>query len=260
MKDISVKITLIYFLFGLIWILVSDQLFYHFFDSKSYLFIQSFKGVLFVIVSSLLLWILLKKNEKKFKKISSEFDECFLNNPVPMAVYDVSTFKFVRVNKALEIISLFKENELISLGVLNLFADENKEKAKNRTAQVDNSKSSSGIWKLKDKNNNERYVTLITTPALGFGDNCRLAIAIDSTEMIKSKELIEQKEKQLSLIQNLGSHGVRKHLVNILALGSLIGILTEEEIEEEKILSKISHSTILLDKEIKSLILEASKH
>jgi hypothetical protein len=39
-----------------------------------------------------------------------------------------------------------------------------------------------------------------------------------------------------------------------------MGILSEEEIEQEKILEKIIISTQFLDEEIKKLILEASKN
>jgi hypothetical protein len=64
---------------------------------------------------------------------------------------------------------------------------------------------------------------------------------------------------QLSAIQYISSHNVRQHVANIMALGSLIGILSKDEIEKEGIHQKMAYSAKMLDIEIKRLIKEASK-
>lgn len=176
-----------------------------------------------------------------------------------MAIYDAKTLNLVEVNDALVKTTKYSKKELLGLGLINLFSEKNKEKAINRNNELNIGEISKGFWTFVDKNGKEYFVTLISTPALSFGANCRLGIAFDSTEIGETRKLISQKELQLASIQSLGSHGVRKHIANIIALGTLMGILTEKEIAEEKILEKITISTQFLDEEIKKLILEASK-
>lgn len=177
-----------------------------------------------------------------------------------MAIYNAKTLDLVKVNDALEKTTKYSKNELLSLGLINLFSKKNREKAIKRNDKIDINEISKGFWSLENKNGTEYFVTLISTPAISFGENCRLAIAFDATEIGETRKLISQKETQLASIQSLGSHGVRKHIANIIALGTLMGILSKEEIEQEKILEKIIISTQFLDEEIKKLILEASKN
>lgn len=70
-----INIVLSYFVFGIIWILFSDRLVGYLFDDlDSYQYFQSLKGVIFVIVTGLFLYYLLKIN---FKKIIEKEEELY---------------------------------------------------------------------------------------------------------------------------------------------------------------------------------------
>ncbi|MDA0407377.1 phosphodiesterase [Vibrio alginolyticus] len=65
----SVKIVLYYFLFSLIWILFSDKVVEQLLGSlRMHSLAQSLKGVLFISITSLMLWVLIKRNSRELQQ------------------------------------------------------------------------------------------------------------------------------------------------------------------------------------------------
>ncbi len=103
MKEISIKtkITTIYFLFGVAWILLSDEILFYFIkDVEQLTKIQSFKGWTFIVVTSILLYFLVKEyeNEKnESEKKLSESKEYYISlleqAPYAIEVYNKEGFQ-----------------------------------------------------------------------------------------------------------------------------------------------------------------------
>jgi len=72
-NNIALKVTLIYFLIGFLWILFSDQFIYLFSESSDSLTtMQTYKGWFFVSVTSVLLYFLIRMEISKKNKVESE--------------------------------------------------------------------------------------------------------------------------------------------------------------------------------------------
>jgi len=103
LKEISIKtrITTIYFLFGVAWILLSDEILFYFIkDVEQLTKIQSFKGWTFIVVTSILLYFLVKEyeNEKnESEKKLSESKEYYISlleqAPYAIEVYNKEGFQ-----------------------------------------------------------------------------------------------------------------------------------------------------------------------
>ncbi len=99
------NITFIYLLIGILWILFSDRLAYMISPSKSFfLMINTYKGLFFVLITSVILYLLLSSFLKKVEQ--SELDNLYLS------YYDVLTGLFNRRYYEMEIKRLDTEKNL----------------------------------------------------------------------------------------------------------------------------------------------------
>lgn len=103
MKEISIKtkIAIIYFLFGVAWILLSDEILFYFIkDVEQLSKIQSFKGWTFIVVTSILLYSLVKRyedeknrNEKKLYESKEYYISLLEQAPYAIEVYNKEGFQ-----------------------------------------------------------------------------------------------------------------------------------------------------------------------
>ncbi|MDX2250087.1 MAG: PAS domain S-box protein [Bacteroidia bacterium] len=112
----AIKIAFIYLAFGVFWILLGDWLAFSLLgeDIARLESVQKLKGILYVLISALLVFFLthrairtitkqkqlqgkvvseLKKSEEKYRLL-------FQNNPVPIVIFGVETHRFLEVNQA----------------------------------------------------------------------------------------------------------------------------------------------------------------
>ncbi|MBX2997771.1 MAG: PAS domain S-box protein [Caldilineaceae bacterium] len=97
-----------YALFGCLWIVLSDWALARLnLDPPLYSLWQTYKGVIFVTLSTLLLYLLLARAEHQNRITQTELEESeatyrliFENNPLPMWIYDLETLAFLAVNDA----------------------------------------------------------------------------------------------------------------------------------------------------------------
>lgn len=102
------RITLIYLVFGVLWILFSDTILELLLKDNDLLTeFQTFKGTFFVIVTSGFLYVLVRRHMQSLKiaenqLIESEalFATIFDSSPIPISLSDLSTEKCLRVNDA----------------------------------------------------------------------------------------------------------------------------------------------------------------
>jgi PAS domain S-box-containing protein len=104
----EIRITIIYLVIGVGWILFSDSLLAGLFTSTSVLMsAQSLKGIFYIAVTTLLLYLMLGREFRRKRVIQASLDRherdyhyVFLNNPQPMWVFDTQTLRFLEVNEA----------------------------------------------------------------------------------------------------------------------------------------------------------------
>ena len=81
-NNIALRISIIYFLISSLWILISDRLILiRFFDEGNLTRIQNIKGMLFVLGTTLLIYVLVYRNMRKIKSLNKEYERvlCYFN-------------------------------------------------------------------------------------------------------------------------------------------------------------------------------------
>jgi len=104
------KITLIYFIFGILWILFSDKLLDLLVNEVSLLTkFQTFKGAIFILVTSVLLYILVRKHMQSLKLSELNFYGSISESPVGIRIVSVEG-KTIYANKAF--LTIYDFNDL----------------------------------------------------------------------------------------------------------------------------------------------------
>lgn len=119
-------ISFIYLVFSSLWILFSDQLLVRFaFDDITLTQLQTAKGMLFVGVTAILIFILIKVSFYREKEKETIIKSVFETTPIGLGVINCDRKVFERVNTFLSSITGFTEKELIGKEVLSITNDEN---------------------------------------------------------------------------------------------------------------------------------------
>src|SRR5687768_12299476 len=103
MKKISpaILIALLYFVMGALWIYLTDKLAFQMSPSTAFfLTLKTYKGYLFVFLTSLVLFLLIRRSNKKLLQKGEEYEVLFEENPNPMWVCDAQSLRFLAVNRA----------------------------------------------------------------------------------------------------------------------------------------------------------------
>lgn len=132
----SFKIVLVYAVVSAVYIFTSDyflEVFIADIDLISKL--QTVKGLIFIIITSLLLHVLMKRNinklsnyyrqiiefkldsEQRSKQSKQEYINLFNHSPIPMWIFDVDSLRFMNVNEAACIHYGYTINEFLSMTI-----------------------------------------------------------------------------------------------------------------------------------------------
>lgn len=161
------KIVLIYLLFGLFWILITDNLTNYLIDDKDIIdTIQLIKGWIFVGITTLVLYILLRKNHQKSQNYINEIDENkyrlqrILDNSEQIVLrYDLNTeiFKILNYNKENFLDIKFYKDQYSENSFYQMLEPEFSKKFKKSIKQsIKNRKS--GLLEYKIEWNNDFFV------------------------------------------------------------------------------------------------------
>lgn len=203
----SLHITLYYALFGMLWIIVTDQLLLALIPDLSRLALwQTYKGWLFVTASTLFIHLLLSANTRKSHHtqealVNSEktYRLLFDNNPLPMWVYDQDTLAYLAVNEAAINKYGYSYDEFLSMGIRDIRPSEDVPRLLLDVAQTTAGLNFAGEWRHRRKDGTI-FPVAITSHALVYnGRSARLVIINDLTESkqaeAKAREKTEIVEK-----------------------------------------------------------------
>lgn len=214
------RITGIYLLLGLLWILFSDMLLAWFIkDMEKMRIMQTFKGWFYVLVTAVLFFLLIHKSFKRLDKARaslreavSHYSHLFLNNPHPMWVFDCQSKRITEVNEAALKNYGYSEQEFLGLSLEQLHYPSDLEDVKGVLACGSPEFNRSSGFRHRRKDGSMIDVELITH-RLPTDDNkpVRLVSALDITgrrqafeAMKASEQALAESERQLStLMANL---------------------------------------------------------
>ncbi len=200
----SVRIPMIFFLFGLLWIVSTDYLLGLIFqDMTSIALWQTIKGWLFVFATTLLLFILLSRDAKAREQIETQYRCLFDASPEAMFILDQSG-RFIEVNQCAVDRYGFSRAELLQMSVANLAAPGFSVRALASIQEQFSEQDGSEIeWQHQCKDGRMVDVEIRTQPVNWQGRPCLLRSARDITERKQAEmNLRESEDRYRSLVES----------------------------------------------------------
>jgi PAS domain S-box-containing protein len=197
----------------------------------------------------------LKDNEKKYRYL-------FDNNPMPMWVIDLVTFKFLDVNKMAVLQYGYSRDEFLSMTALDIRPEQDKDlfiKSMN-SSEINATNFNRGIWNHQKKDQSIIPVEIIAHEIIYEGIPARFILSNDITERKKAELNLERRNKELIKTNSeldrfvySVSHDLRSPLTSVLGLLSFIETesLETDTLEHAKM---IRNSVNRLDEFIKNIL------
>ena len=132
----------------------------------------------------------LNRSEKSYRYL-------FENNPMPMWVIDLNTFKFLDVNEMAILQYGYSREEFLSMTTLDIRPDEDKElfKQSDHLFEMSSTNYSKGIWNHRKKDGTIIQVEIIAHKIIFEGVPARFVLSNDVTEKKKAEEKLDKSEK-----------------------------------------------------------------
>lgn len=266
---LSIKVTLIYWITGSLWIILSDR-YAEGIDSLTPALnnVQTYKGLFYVSVTASLLFLIIQKLTNQLIKNDEQYRMMFTTNPTPMWIYDSETLRFIAVNQAALSTYGYTREEFRNLTIRDIRP---KDELKHLEKALEEIKENQGVshtmgWKHLTKKGDILDVEIISHDMIFNGRKCRLVMAINMTEKLKHLHEISilntnliKKAEQIRLYSFVNSHKIRKPLANIL---SLVDVMKAENALNNNLSEMITESALELEKEIQDMnrILSNQQH
>ena len=191
------KITLIYFIFGILWILFSDKLLDILVKEDDLLTeFQTFKGAIFILVTSVLLYILVRKHMQSLMLSELNFYRSISESPVGIRIVSVEG-KTIYANKAfLDIYEFNNLEEFTNTPAINRYTAESYFQHQNRKKKR---KEGNEVFdyeiSIVCKNEKIRHVKVSRKEVLWNGIRHFQVINIDITDQRNAEEQIRKLSK-----------------------------------------------------------------
>jgi PAS domain S-box-containing protein len=196
----QIRIPLIYGAFSILWIILSDRLTSHIAaDVNSATWIGIIKGTAFVMVSTLLIYLLLQADERRqaslqteLKLVRDSFLTLFAKNPQPMWINDLETLQFITVNDAALQIFGYSREEFLKLCVDQLIDPEEIEGLSKSLSQHIEGLRRLGPWKMTTHAEKVLYAYMVIVDIEFAGRLAHMVTVMDISE----QKIIEETLKK----------------------------------------------------------------
>jgi len=229
MKLVPARISILYFIVSCLWITLSDKMLFLFGGLLSHNELEvigSAKGLVFVAVTCLLLWLLIKHSDKRLTENDRQYKLMYEGSPLPKWIYDLNTLNFVSVNEAAIQCYGYSREDFLNMSILDIRPSTDRLKVMESAKTVSNDLKYSGTWTHIKADGTTLFV-VITSQKIILDKKPHVIVTVqDVTDNINlelelkklNNDLIEQKHK-LSETQQIAKVGgwefyiVDRHLV-----------------------------------------------
>lgn len=199
-----VKVTLIYAVVGVAWVVATDW-FTGRWGMPAPLGTHMFKGLLYVAVTSALLYGLIRVIERHLQHERAWYRELFEGNPQPMWVYDLETLRFIEVNQAAVLHYGYSREEFLSMSLLDIRPVEEVPSLLASVARARAGAEHGGIWRHRKKDGSEIFVEVFSQRAHFRNRNSKMVLAQDVTARLRVEERLRNSEAHFrEMTENLG--------------------------------------------------------
>ncbi|MVN91945.1 PAS domain S-box protein [Mucilaginibacter sp. HME9299] len=193
----EVKISLIYLLTCCLWITASDKVLFLFrsqLNAADMLIVSSLKGVFFVFITTLLLWYLIKLNNKRLLDGERQYRSMYEGSPLAKWIYDPVTLKFISVNDTAIAQYGYTRDEFLSMSILDMRPDEDRQRVIESISQVSDQLKPSGVWRHLKRDGSEVSVA-ISSQQIAFNKKRHIMV---TAQDVTQKLAYEQELKRLN--------------------------------------------------------------
>jgi PAS domain S-box-containing protein len=218
-RSASWRIPVLYLAFGGLWIVASDRVLEVLAGDNLALLarMQAWKGVSFLAVTALLLYLLLRPLINRLlrarqRAVDSEarWRELFEANPGPMWIYDLDSLRLLDINPAAEAFLGWRREELRGQALSTLWPDEDRGYFEQALARIRSQPQVpySGTERIRVRDGSLRVVDLRSSPlSRAEGSRGRLVVLADRTAEQAERRLREQALVRLREAQRLARLG-----------------------------------------------------
>ena len=227
-KPTSPLITvLVYAICAIIWALTIDlliTLLTGHVEPKHLKWLLHYKGIIFALLSSVVLYGLLKRNQKKLETSERAYMRMFRENPQPMWIYSKKDFRYLEVNDAAIQLYGYSREEFLRMTILDI-------RPKDDVVSIQESSqpgasrggySSSGIWRHYKKDGSLMYVKIESFFITYDNEPAEVISIYDVTAAYLQ---LEEKNKLLMDVAFISSHRLR------VPVASMLGLLAQMDTE-----------------------------
>lgn len=209
-RILSLRVVLIYAVFGSAWIVFSDLVLEQF-HLPSFFQLSMLKGLFFIVITSLLLYALLRRDMRQLLRAQSRLHESetryrllFDSNPLPMWVFDANTLRFLAVNPAAVQTYGYSRDEFLSMTLRDIRSKKEAAVLNHYLKTTDrNELHHSGIWNHQKKDGTPMQVEIISESLEFEGKQARLVLANDVTEKQQiARELNDNRTQIAAIIES----------------------------------------------------------
>lgn len=193
----AIRTVIVYIMLGSLWITLSDKFLFNLHSSLStstFLLLSGVKGFVFILVTSLVLWKLIKRDDERLTESEQQYRTMYEGNPSPMWIYDLETLRFVSVNDTAVSSYGYTKEEFLQMTILDIRPDYDTEKVRESVKNVSENVKQSGIW-THTKADGTQFFVSVSSQKIMFNNKPHVAvIAQDVNERIT----FEQRLKKLN--------------------------------------------------------------
>ncbi|MCJ8211103.1 PAS domain S-box protein [Mucilaginibacter sp. RS28] len=217
MKVGARRISAIYILVSLLWIVLSDKVLYLFtreLKAESVEFISSFKGFFFVLITGWLLYKLIKHDDQRLIDSEKQYRSIYEDNPLPMWIYSLDTLKFVSVNNTAVTHYGFSRKDFLNKTILDIRPEEDWVKVIKSIKDVTVKVRSSGNWRHLKADGEQIFAKVSSQQIIFNGKPHVMVTAHDVTDKVLFQnqladlnQKLESEKKKLSETQQIAKLG-----------------------------------------------------
>ncbi|MBI5667706.1 MAG: PAS domain S-box protein [Chloroflexi bacterium] len=205
----ELRLSLIYCVLATLWIILSDAVLAAIPIPALVNTVQTYKGGLFVIVTSLLLYALLRwegtiqrRSEQTVQRREESFRHLFQNNPLPMWVYNLDTLAFLDVNEAAIDQYGYSRDEFLAMRITDIRPEEDIPRLLESATRNRTPLQHSGLWRHRYKDGRMVDVEIVSHRLDYAGHDAVLVVAQNVTDRVKAQAALRQTNETLQAVFN----------------------------------------------------------
>lgn len=232
-------VAILFLIFGSFWIILTDIVLPKIVPSvEEYTYFQTSKGILFVTICTVFLYSSLyailkkiKRQEEQIMEGEENYKKLFMNNPMPMWVYDLRTLSFLEVNNAAIDCYGYSREEFLHKTLFDIRpSDDHEELMRNVASDENKDFTLSGVWRHVKKDGTIIFVEINSHPIEFNKRRAKIVLALDISERKEAEREIQALIFELDNFVYRASHDLRGPLARLKGLSQIALMETQDEV------------------------------